>query len=236
MPLHLSWADIAIRIACALCAGLVIGFNRGERGRPAGLRTTTLVSLAACLAMIQANALLPTAGKASDSFITLDLMRLPLGILSGMGFIGAGAILRRGNLLIGVTTAATLWFVTVLGLCFGGGQIALGLAGLVLGFLVLAGLRRLELRIKQDRQGTLTVVTTADGPSDIEIRSGLSAAGYRIGSCAITYRPGEAEQELKCTVHWRSPSPETETPAFVGALARRAGVVSIAWIPEAAAA
>jgi putative Mg2+ transporter-C (MgtC) family protein len=235
MPLHLAWVDILIRIVCALGAGLLIGFNRGEHGRPAGLRTTTLVSLAACLAMIQANVLLPVAGKASDSFVTLDLMRLPLGILSGMGFIGAGAILRRGNLLIGVTTAATLWFVTVLGLCFGGGQIALGLAGLAVGFLVLAGLRRFELKIKQDRRGTLTILSAADAPSDAEIRSGLSAAGYRTSSCAITYRPGDAMQELRCNVHWRSTSPETETPAFVGILARRAEVISIAWTPEAAA-
>jgi putative Mg2+ transporter-C (MgtC) family protein len=62
-----------------------------------------------------------------------------LGILSGMGFIGAGAIVRTGSLVRGLTTAATLWFVTVLGLCFGGGQLALGLAVLALGVLVLGG-------------------------------------------------------------------------------------------------
>ena len=50
-------------------------------------------------------------------------MRLPLGILSGVGFIGAGAILRRGDTVRGVTTAATIWLVTVVGRCFGGGQL-----------------------------------------------------------------------------------------------------------------
>ncbi len=69
-------------------------------------------------AWIQVNLLLTVRGKALDSYIVMDLMRLPLGILSGMGFIGGGAILRRDNMVLGVTTAATLWFVTVMGLAF----------------------------------------------------------------------------------------------------------------------
>jgi len=66
-----------------------------------------LVGLAASVAMIQANLLLPVAGKTSASFGVMDLMRLPLGILTGVGFIGAGAILKRGDLVTGMTTAAT---------------------------------------------------------------------------------------------------------------------------------
>jgi len=80
-----------------------------------GLRTTLLVCLAAAISMVSVNLFLATAGKPSDSFVVLDLMRLPLGILTGMGFIGGGAILRRDGLVVGVTTAATLWFVTVMG-------------------------------------------------------------------------------------------------------------------------
>src|SRR6202044_1527568 len=114
------------------------------------------VALAACVSMMQANLLMDSNGKPGDSYVVLDLMRLPLGILSGMGFIGAGAILRRGDMVLGVTTAATLWFVTVIGLCFGGGQIALGLAGLASGVAILAGLRHFERHMKQDQQGTLT--------------------------------------------------------------------------------
>jgi putative Mg2+ transporter-C (MgtC) family protein len=152
MPIHPKWSDLAVRLLCAALAGFLIGFERGEHGRPAGLRTTMLVSLAACVSMMQANLLLGVAGKAPDSFVVLDLMRLPLGILSGMGFIGAGAIVRRDNLVLGITTAATLWFVTVLGLCFGGGQIVLGLAGMALAVAVTAGLRNFEASIKQERR------------------------------------------------------------------------------------
>ena len=141
MPLTLTWPEIALRLALTVVAGTLIGLDRGEHGRAAGLRTTLLVCLAAAVAMIQANVLLATAGKTADSFATLDVMRLPLGILTGMGFIGGGAILRRDSLILGVTTAATLWFVTVIGLCFGGGQISLGIAALVLGVVVVTGLR-----------------------------------------------------------------------------------------------
>src|SRR5262249_50187652 len=126
MPIEPAWAEILVRLLMTLIAGAVIGFNREARGHAAGLRTTILVGLAAALAMIQANVLLTVGGKTSDSFGVMDLMRLPLGILTGVGFIGAGAILRRGDLIIGVTTAATLWIMTVIGLCLGGCQVALG--------------------------------------------------------------------------------------------------------------
>jgi putative Mg2+ transporter-C (MgtC) family protein len=69
-----------------------------------------------------------------------------------MGFIGGGAIPRRDGLVLGVSTVATLWFVTVIGLCFGGGQMALGLAALALGMVVLSGLRFVEQRMSQERR------------------------------------------------------------------------------------
>src|SRR6202012_6189657 len=123
MPLTLSWPEIAIRLALAAFFSSVIGLNRDERGHPAGLRTTRLVCLAATFAQLQANLLRTTAGKTPSSFSVLDLERLPLGILSGIGFIGAGVIMKRDHDAInGVTTAATIWLVTVLGLLFGGGQ------------------------------------------------------------------------------------------------------------------
>src|ERR1700728_2494416 len=122
MPLTMTWQEIALRLALSVWAGGLIGLDRGERGRPAGLRTTLLVCLAAAVAMIQTNLLLAVAGKATDSFVVLDLMRLPLGILTGMGFIGGGAILRRDGFVLGVTTAATLWVVAVIRLCFRGRQ------------------------------------------------------------------------------------------------------------------
>src|ERR1700744_3281339 len=109
MPLIPTWSDILVRRALTMIAGALMGFNRGARGHAAGLRTTILVTLAASIAMIQTNILLPLAGKTPGPFAVLDLRRLPLGILTGVGFIGGGAILKKGGSITGVTTAATLW-------------------------------------------------------------------------------------------------------------------------------
>ncbi len=233
-PVHLSitWSEIGIRLLCALAAGILIGLNRSYHGRTAGLRTMTLVSLASCVAMLQANLLLPISGKAPDSFAVMDLMRLPLGILSGMGFIGAGAILRRGDFVVGVTTAAAMWFVTVLGLCFGGGQILLGLIGLALGVFVLIGLELIEDRLKQDHLAKLGVVTEPSGPTEIEIRGLLSAGGFRIKSTSVTMLRAGADRELNLSLQWRANTDQTEVPKAIEALARYPGVVRLAWNPQ----
>jgi putative Mg2+ transporter-C (MgtC) family protein len=234
-PVHvsISWSEIGVRLLCALAAGVLIGMNRSHHGRAAGLRTMTLVALAACVAMIQVNLLLPISGKASDSFAAMDLMRLPLGILSGMGFIGAGAILRRDNFVTGVTTAAAMWFVTVIGLCFGGGQISLGLVGLSLGFIVLSGLKLIEDHMKQDHLGKLGIVTEASGPTENEIRGLLSAGGFRIRSASITMLHAGADRELNLSLQWRASTDQTEVPEAIETLARYPGVVRLAWSPQA---
>ena len=157
MPLSPTWPDVALRLLLTIVGSGIIGWNRGVRGHSAGLRTTVLVGLAAALAMVQCNILLELKGRTGDSFATMDLMRLPLGILTGVGFIGGGAILKRGELVIGLTTAATLWVVTVLGLCFGGGQIVLGCGGTVLAVLVLWALREVEERLPRDHRAVLSV-------------------------------------------------------------------------------
>jgi putative Mg2+ transporter-C (MgtC) family protein len=203
MPLSLTWPDIALRLTLSALAGGLIGFDRGEHGRPAGLRTTLLVCLLAAVAMVQANLLLGTVGKAGNSFVELDLMRLPLGILTGMGFIGAGAIPRRDNLVVGVTTAATLWFVTVIGLCFGGGQMGLGVAALAFGMLVLAGLRRVDQNLKQERHGTLHLTTEGDSPSQDEIRAAVERAGYRISIYSVAFVNQSKQREIECRLRWR---------------------------------
>jgi putative Mg2+ transporter-C (MgtC) family protein len=171
------------------------------------------------------------AGKASDSFVALDLMRLPLGILTGMGFIGAGVILRRGEAIRGITTAATLWLVTVLGLCFGGGQLALGLAASALGLLALEVLKRLEAWMRQDRRATLLLSFAEPGPTEPEIRAQLLAAGCRITSWGMAYH--KAKEKPHCTlrydVEWHATRSELRPPVSLDQLAQRPNVLMLRW-------
>ena len=159
MPFSPSWTDIAIRLALTMLAGAIIGFDRGARGHAAGFRTTILVGLAASVAMIQANILLPLSGKTPESFAVMDLMRLPLGILTGVGFIGAGTIVRKGDLVTGVTTAATLWLMTVIGLCLGGGQLVLGVATTALAVITLWALKWIDMMIPREHRARLVVTS-----------------------------------------------------------------------------
>jgi putative Mg2+ transporter-C (MgtC) family protein len=237
MSVELEWLDIALRLALTVAAGFLFGINRTEHGKEAGLRTTLLVCLAASVAMILTNFLMSTRGKAPDSFVNIDPMRLPLGILTGMGFIGGGAILRRGDLVLGVTTAATLWMVTVIGLCFGAGQIGLGLVSSALGGMALWVVKAFELRLQQDRRATLILVTAPEGPTDAQIRVSLLEAGLSITTWSVAFnnRRQPQRRRVRCVVRWHGPVQNTQPPALVNQLAQEPGVVSLRWILAAVA-
>ena len=228
MPLTLDWRDMLIRIGLAIIAGLLIGFNRGESGKIAGLRTTLLVCLAACLAMLQVNALLSQAGKDPSSFATLDLMRLPLGILSGVGFIGAGAILRKDGLVKGVTTAATMWFVTVIGLCFGGGQLVLGAIGTVLGIVVLWFLKAVEDHIPRETQAELTVVYDRGLFSREALIQSLAKVGCQVSAVECTSQTVSRRIEERFDVRWHGRPGLQQMPPLQESAAA-AGAQEIRW-------
>jgi putative Mg2+ transporter-C (MgtC) family protein len=149
-------------------AATALGYDRGVEGHPAGVRTTLLVALATCLAMVQANWLINTVGKQS------------LGALTGVGFIGGGAILKRADSISGLTTAAALWFVTVIGLCFGGGQLWLGGGGAVLGYRILHGLDRVERRLKRERPVELNLKWRQDAFDAGAALAAVRAAGVQL--------------------------------------------------------
>jgi putative Mg2+ transporter-C (MgtC) family protein len=229
MPLEINWQEIAIRLLCTVFAGAVIGINREEHGRTAGLRTTILVCLAASLAMILANLMFHATGKMDSSVLRLDLMRLPLGILSGMGFIGAGAIIRRDNLVLGVTTAATLWFVTVIGLCFGSGQIMLGFVALGIGFATLTGVKWLEKHMKLERNATLTIVFGERNATEDDIIKPFIDANYKINFSSIIYSPSGNIHQLGGQVRWRGVAGDSHPPKFLKQLLERYQFERMEW-------
>ncbi|MDE1177635.1 MAG: MgtC/SapB family protein [Edaphobacter sp.] len=238
MPISLTWQQIGLRLVLALVASFLIGFDRDERGQSTGVRTTMLVCLAATLAMLQANMLMNVRGKTPDSFVVLDLMRLPLGILSGIGFIGAGAIIRKDGLVRGLTTAATLWFVTVLGLIFGGGQIWLAVVGSALALFILWILKGIESKFPTHHTGTLalqlnvpdfTPSATSTSPSESELRHQFKAAGFHMRSWTAHYT-GFALSAIECELRWPSVmDQEPSTPSFIASIAQEPFVRSLTW-------
>jgi putative Mg2+ transporter-C (MgtC) family protein len=210
MPLYPTWQDIAVRLVVTMLAGAMIGFNRGVHGHAPGLRTTILVGLAASVSMIQANILLPLDGKTAGSFAVMDLMRLPLGILTGVGFIGGGAILRRGDLVTGVTTAATLWAMTVIGLCLGGGQIILGITATLLAFGTLWALKWLDIRIPREHRAMLVI--RASTPSIQDFVDLAALLGYK--AHFIRQEQVEEIEQMKLWFEIRWKRPEISNPPF----------------------
>jgi putative Mg2+ transporter-C (MgtC) family protein len=231
MPLSLEWSDVALRLMVTTIVGLLLGYDRSEHGKSAGMRTTLLVCMAASIAMIQVNMLLPTAGRVSDSFVMNDLMRFPLGILTGVGFIGGGAILRRDTLVIGLTTAATLWLATVIGLCIGGGQIQLGVISTGLGLLVLWILKWVEGELRVEVRARLTIKCTSDGPDEAVLIHSLQQAGLKLRRSALCLDRENGSRTFECDVSEMRRPRDVMPPAVVRNLSGN-GVLRLEWTPQ----
>src|SRR2546423_3243772 len=140
--------EMFLRLLMAFLAGFLVGWERESHGRPAGLRTNILACVAAALAMVVSEVLFAQSATATATGSWRpDPARLGAGILTGIGFLGAGTILRHDNLIRGVTTAASLWFVTVLGLAFGSGLFVPGVIGLAIALMTLLSLPLVEKHI-----------------------------------------------------------------------------------------
>lgn len=143
-----SLEGAVLPILGAVIAGGVIGFEREWRGRAAGLRTHILVSLASALLMLAAMSQAEWAFRAlPDENIVTDPTRMAHGVLTGIGFLCAGVIFRTGFSIHGLTTAASLWITSAIGILFGAGLYALGTAATVVTALILIGLRLINGRL-----------------------------------------------------------------------------------------
>lgn len=140
----LSWST-AGRIALAAALGGIIGIEREWRGRPAGFRTNILIAIGACLFTIMSIEGFPLAGSASR-----DTTRIASQIVSGVGFLGAGALLQTRNKTKGMTTAATIWLVAAIGMTVGVGAYFLAVFTTLLTAAVLQLLLPVSKKVEQE--------------------------------------------------------------------------------------
>jgi putative Mg2+ transporter-C (MgtC) family protein len=125
--------EITLKLLLAIALGGIIGLERETSHKPAGLRTHILICVSATMMMVLSQLVLGGKGGTGG-----DLVRIAAAVITGMGFIGAGAIIQSQGMVHGLTTASTLWTVSGLGLVIGAGfyLIAIIFSGLVLGTLV----------------------------------------------------------------------------------------------------
>jgi putative Mg2+ transporter-C (MgtC) family protein len=136
--------DLAVRVLVALLIGLALGTERELRGHSAGLRTMALICTGACL--FTGLGLIPNLGK------TVDPTRIAAQIVTGVGFLGAGSILRQGEAVVGLTTAASIWVVAAIGMAVGFGYFATAVTATVLVLLTLIVVKWVEDRVFPQRR------------------------------------------------------------------------------------
>jgi putative Mg2+ transporter-C (MgtC) family protein len=150
--------ELVMRLVLAAALGSVIGFERERLSWAAGLRTHMLVCVGSALIMIVSA--FGFADVLGQPHVDLDPSRMAAQVVSGIGFLGAGSILLRGEIIRGLTTAASLWSVAAVGLAVGGGLYTASIAATIIILIILAGIKPLERRyitVRQRRQLTLLV-------------------------------------------------------------------------------
>ena len=155
---ELNLVSIIFRLLIAICFGGLIGLDRERKRRPAGFRTYMLVCLGAALTMLlsqyEYNMICgPWADVSAELGVKTDVSRFGAQVINGIGFLGAGTILvTRNQEVRGLTTAAGLWAVAIIGTAFGAGFYAGGLICYAFIFLAMQVLRRVDLRIRKTQR------------------------------------------------------------------------------------
>lgn len=140
--------ETAGRLGVAMLLGVILGIDREINRKPAGLRSHMLVSLAAASFTIVAFAIIDVAEDFGDA-VRVDPLRLMEAVVAGVAFLGAGAIIRGGGSVQGITTGASLWLAGALGVACGVGFYGIAILTAVFGFVVLALIGWIERRVEQ---------------------------------------------------------------------------------------
>lgn len=163
---ELTWAIIILRLSLSLVSGILIGLERKFRNHPAGMKTHAIVCIGSALASLLSIEMFYTFYNGGfEGDIKLDMARIAAGVLTGIGFVGAGAIMKSsdGLFVTGLTTAATLWVTACLGLTIGMGYLKISVVALVTIFIANVPLRRLELKLNFNANCVKSIlITTKD--------------------------------------------------------------------------
>jgi len=219
----LSNVDMVGRLLVAALLGSVIGFERERLVWAAGMRTHMLVCVGSCLLMIvSAFGFADILGRPN---VTLDPSRVAAQVVSGIGFLGAGTILLRGEVVKGLTTAASLWAVAAIGLASGAGLTVAAFATTVIVLVILAGVKPFEERYRASigQQG-LRVIAERDAFSLPLLRDLAGPHAPRIRQFVARQRHEDDQDEI--TVAFAQ-LPNRKVEEIATRLRQQAGILSV---------
>jgi putative Mg2+ transporter-C (MgtC) family protein len=194
------------KLLLALFLGGVIGWERELYDKPAGFRTNTLICVGSTLFTIFSLKI--------ETIYGTDSARIAAQIVSGIGFLGAGAIIRRGEAVLGLTTAATIWFVASIGMGIGAGYYVISAVGTTLGLAILLFFRKFENLIDQfHTTRTSEIILPAEDEAVIELTLAIDSCRLKVlGSKQVksdnrySYEITLSGRKLNTTRCWKSSS------------------------------
>jgi putative Mg2+ transporter-C (MgtC) family protein len=199
--------EALLKVTGAAAIGAVLGIERHLHGRAAGLRTNALVCMASALLIVVSRGAALQGMSAGEHFnLNVDPSRMAAGVITGIGFLGAGSILRlRDNFIRGLTTAAEIWFIAALGIAIGYGEYVLAAAAALLALLALVSLHHVERRIHSVVYRSLAVSSDADRRLDVEAACRAVLAAEKIGVQETNYSIDLEARRATVTFSLRSP-------------------------------
>lgn len=197
--------EVLLRLLLAALIGGIVGFEREIHGRAAGFRTQLIVCVAAVLIMVVSqNYYFYVHG--SDTTLRIDPARIAAGALIGIGFLGAGVIIKSGFAVRGLTTAASIWMVSAIGLAIGGGLYFEAIITFAITIIALIALRVIERKIKTLRFKVITVSTPASADAEETISMILAKYDFHIHSVDYRKDHGKGEVSFRFMVSTRNRS------------------------------
>jgi putative Mg2+ transporter-C (MgtC) family protein len=222
----LTWEEALLRLALAALMGGVIGIERELREREAGLRTHMLVSVGSALFTIVSAYGFRGFLTSGETVIRADPTRIAAQIVTGIGFLGAGAIIRQGLSVRGLTTAATLWVVAAIGLASGAGYYSAAAITTVVVLVSLWPLRIVARRLLEQSFAHQLEVELAPDHDGEPTLGALTELGVRIDSFSLAEEEGGRRRLSLVVVLPRAARP----PLVTRRLSQIAGVQGVKWV------